>query len=64
MDEGREELLHRMRGVNDVPRLSYEDRDMLAGWLAEPHDDAQYMVNRSFLEILERLQKDGPLGQI
>ena len=66
MDERRKELLHRMRGVNDLSRLSYEDRDMLEEWLAEPHDDeeAQYRVNRSSVEILERLQTDGPLGQI
>ena len=63
MDEGRKELLQRMRRVNN---LSYEDQEMLSEWLAEPHDDdhAQYMVNRSNLEILGRLQTDGPLGQI
>ena len=66
MDEVRKELLQRMRLVNDLSRLSYEDKEMLEEWLAEPHDDdhAQYMVNRSSVEILERLQKDGPLGQI
>ncbi len=66
MDKGREELLQRMRGVNNFSRLSYEDQAMLSEWLAEPHGDdhAQYMVNRSNLEILERLQTDGPLGQI
>ncbi len=66
MDEGRNELLQRMGRVRNVSHLSYEDQEMLEEWLAEPHDDDhdQYMVNRSSLEVLERLQTDGPLGQI
>lgn len=61
--QSRRELLTRF---DIVSRLSYEDKDFLAEWLDEPMDDdhAQYMVNRSDLEILERLQTDGPLGLI
>ena len=63
MEEAREELLRRFGRVRDLP---YEDKDTLSEWLSEPMDNnhAQYMVNRSNLEILERLQTDGPLGQI
>ena len=66
MDEGRQELLHRMSLVNDLSRLSYEDKEMLEEWLAEPRDDdhAQTMVNSSSVKILERIRNGVLLEQI
>ena len=62
-EAARQELLRRFRRVRD---LSYEDKEILSEWLAESstRDHAEYMVNRSNLEILERLQADGPPGLI
>ena len=63
MTDAREELLDRFMQVR---HFSYEDWALLDEWLSEPMDDdhAQYTVNRSNVQILERLQGGGPLGQI
>ena len=61
--EARSAMLRRFRQVS---LLSYEDTELLSEWLNEPvpDNDAQYRVNRSCIEILERLQSDGLRGQI
>ena len=62
-DDVRAAILRRFESVD---QLSYEDTDALAEWLAEPEDmdHIRYLVGRSNLEVLARMQEDGLHGQI
>ena len=55
-----------LRRFESVDQLSYEDKDALAEWLAEPEDMdyIRYSVGRSNLEVVARMQVDGLRGQI
>ena len=62
-DDVRAAILRRFESVD---QLSYEDTDALAEWLAELEDmdHIRYLVGRSNLEVLARMQEDGLRGQI
>lgn len=62
-NDARQKLVRNYPGAANV---SHENRERLSEWMAEPvrFENAHFMIRRSSLQILERLETDGLRGRI